>query len=58
MVDKTFEQLWNEAYVAYLALRQQHNIPLTEDQKQLVKNTKLSDTQRAWVDKYSTCQRT
>jgi len=36
--DRTFEDLWNEAYIAYLKMRQKFNIPLTEDQKLRLKN--------------------
>ncbi len=56
-MDRTFEQLWNEAYVANLALRKQNSIFLTENQKQLLKGTKLNSIQQAWVDKHSTCQK-
>jgi len=36
--EKTFAELWEEAYIAYLKLRQEFNIPLTEDQKLRLKN--------------------
>lgn len=51
-MNKTFEQLWNEAYVAYLKLRSQCGIPLTSDQKQLVEKSVLSDEQKAWIKRY------
>lgn len=40
--NKTFEQLWNEAYITYLKLRHQCNIPLTEEQKELLKKEGVS----------------
>lgn len=52
MVNRSFEQLWNEAYIAYLLLRSKCGIPLTNEQRELIKNPNLTESQKKWVRHY------
>lgn len=40
MKDKTFEELWRIAYLGYLKLRRDYNIPLTPEQLKLLEEVR------------------